>query len=68
MSAKKPDKQKIQALLEVSLQERRKWIDSLNGKGTVSKVLVKYPGLKDYDQVSTISTLLIFFVLSSLKK
>lgn len=52
MAARKPDDKKIFALLKVSLQTRRKWIDGLAGKGTVKKVLKEYPGFRNYKQVS----------------
>ena len=51
MAARKPDEKKIYALLKVSLQTRRKWINGLTGKGTVKKVLQEYPGFKQYKQV-----------------
>ncbi|KAJ7394721.1 sterile alpha motif [Desmophyllum pertusum] len=51
MAARKPDDKKIFALLKVSLQTRRKWIDGLAGKGTVKKVLKEYPGFRNYKQV-----------------
>ena len=52
MMARKPDKKKIKALLTVSSQKRRKWIESLTGKQTVRRVLDDFPGFKDSDLVS----------------
>lgn len=52
MAARKPDEKKIYALLKVSLQTRRKWINGLTGKGAVKKVLQEYPGFKQYKQVN----------------
>lgn len=51
MMAKRPAISKIKALLTVSFQKRRKWIESLGGKGTVKRILEAYPGFKDYNQV-----------------
>lgn len=52
MKANKPDEKRIKSLLTVSFEKRRKWIQSLSGKGTVKKVLDEYPGFQNYNQVS----------------
>ena len=53
MKAKKANLKNISALLKASFSHRRKWINSLTGKGAVKKVLEEYPGFNRYNQVST---------------
>lgn len=60
MKAKKANLQNISALLKASFTHRRKWINSLTGRGAVKKVLEEYPGFNKYNQVST--TRFSFFI------
>ena len=52
MKMKKTNLKKISALLTASLTHRRKWIETLTGKGAVKKIIQEYPGFKNYNQVS----------------
>lgn len=54
MKKAKPDLKKIHSLLTASFSHRRKWINKLQGKRTVKKILEEYPGFNSFPQVMTI--------------